>query len=74
IFGVTTKLAAVAISPDKGIKGFNAIQSHSNKLNISNSFLLFATENTYFLSVSGSVGTSDILLDKLEITVVQKFH
>jgi hypothetical protein len=66
---VTSKLAALACD-----KLFKVRLSHSNKLNISNSFLLLATENTYFFSVSGSIGTSDILLDKLEITVDQKFH
>ncbi|MBT4633391.1 hypothetical protein HOB94_05580 [bacterium] len=53
---------------------FKARLSHSNKLSISNSFLLLATEKTYFFSVNGSVGISDILLDKLEITELQKSH
>jgi hypothetical protein len=49
-------------------------RSHSNKLNISNSFLLFATENIYSLSVNGSVGISFKFLDRFETTIDQKVH
>jgi hypothetical protein len=66
---VTSKLAAFVCA-----KLFRATQSHSNKLSISNSFLLFATENIYFLSVNGSVGISDIDLERLEITELQNTH
>jgi hypothetical protein len=75
ILGVTVIIAAftAAIPPDKGARGLYA-RSHSNRLSISNSFLLFATENIYSLSVNGSVGTSDRFLDRFEITVDQKVH
>jgi hypothetical protein len=68
IFGVTVRFAAFVL-----VIVFNA-RSHSNKLRISNSFLLCIAEYIYSLSVSGSVGTSFRFLDRFETTVDQKNH